>query len=269
MKNRLREFAKAWIFWAYVHILRPAQRRWLGRRGRQRLIILIYHRVNDEFRDSITVSVAQFAWQMRLVRQHCMPVRLEDFSAGRIDRSSPRPLVAITFDDGYLDNYENALPILRKYEVPATFFVSTGMIGTDQPFEHDLQKLGRGLPTMTWDQLREMRDLGFQIGSHTVSHINCANAPPDVLRQELADSRDSLRHELGVERIPFAYPFGGREDINPTAIELIKEAGYDSCYSAYEDYVGAEFDRFDIPRTNISHNFSKLAFRARLEGFAR
>src|SRR5262249_28366355 len=138
-----------------------------------RVAVLLYHRVSDDARDNLTVGIEQFDRQMALVRKHCRVVSIDDVVTGR-GVVSGTPTVCITFDDGYLDNYLHAMPILLKHAIPAAFFVSTGIVGTERAFPHDLRRGNQNLPVMNWDQLREMRDRGFTIGSHSVSHIDCA-----------------------------------------------------------------------------------------------
>jgi peptidoglycan/xylan/chitin deacetylase (PgdA/CDA1 family) len=207
---------------------------------------------------------------MAYIARHHPLVSLEDVARGAHGALEPRgsrPLVAVTFDDGYLDNYVNAVPILLQERVPATFFVSTGHIGSERPFPHDLKKVGRGLPTMTWDHLRAMRAHGFTIGSHTVNHVDCARMEREALRAELAQSRDRLRAELGLEQVLFAYPFGRRDNMTPQALEVVKEVGFACCCSAYGGVNGRELDRFNLLRIGVNWRITPLAFRARLAGF--
>jgi peptidoglycan/xylan/chitin deacetylase (PgdA/CDA1 family) len=160
-----------------------------------RITVLLYHRVSDGARDNLTVGIEQFDRQMALLRRHCEPLSLEEVLATECVPRSRKPLVCVTFDDGYLDNYEHAAPILLKHQVPAAFFVSTGIVGTDQRFPHDLRRGNPAIPVMQWDQLREMKRSGFTIGSHSVSHIDCAGEPESVVWSELVQSRDDLRRE--------------------------------------------------------------------------
>jgi peptidoglycan/xylan/chitin deacetylase (PgdA/CDA1 family) len=192
---------------------------------------------------------------------------MDQVARGELEPRGGRPLVAVTFDDGYLDNYVNAVPILLQERVPATFFVSTGHIGSQRPFAHDLTKVGHGLPTMTWDHLRTMHAHGFTIGSHTVHHVDCARTERTELRRELVESRDRLRAELGLDEVLFAYPFGRRENMTPEALEVVKGVGYACCCSAYGGVNGREPDRFDLLRIGVNWRITPLAFRARLEGF--
>ncbi|MGI9305293.1 MAG: polysaccharide deacetylase family protein [Gammaproteobacteria bacterium] len=264
-----RHAVKAGTLWGYSNLLRPLPRRYLGWMNRQRIVVLLYHRVNDELSDAVTVGVQQFDEQMEWVSKHCPLLDVTNLVRGPVARNTNRPLVAVTFDDGYLDNYENAVPILRRHSIPATFFVSTGMIGTNIGFAHDLDKLGYALPNMTWEQMRQMHDWGFTIGSHTVTHLNCAKRPIEEVRRELSESRDMLRKQLGLDEIVFAYPFGGETDITARVRELVKELGYVGCFSAHGGYIKGAVDPYDIPRVGISCNFTMAAFRARLEGFRR
>lgn len=95
-----------------------------------RLLVLIYHRVRPE---PSTMSGAamhreRFDWQMRLLARHCRPIALGEGLARMREGTLPARSVAVTFDDGYADNAEVALPVLLRHGVPATFFVATGFL---------------------------------------------------------------------------------------------------------------------------------------------
>ena len=265
--SQRRRVSKDAMFWSYIHLARPLARRYLGWRNRQRMIILLYHRVSDDLRDSLTVGIEQFDAQMEWLSRHYSVVSIADIVHDRIPRNNARPVVAITFDDGYLDNYEHAVPILLRHQIPAAFFVSTGLIGRSDGFAHDLKRLGHPLPTMSWEHLKQMHDFGFLIGSHTVTHLNCGEANEDLVRRELIESRDDLRQNLGLDEVIFAYPFGGRSNMTASVLGMVRELGYAGCLSAYGGYIGGRIDPYNIERMGIECNFSMLAFRARLEGF--
>lgn len=93
-------------------------------------IILMYHRVNilPGYIFPISVTQDNFRNHMAYLRQSFNPIRLEDLAIAVKNKSIPRGAVAVTFDDGYADNYFNALPILKEFQFPATIFVSSGYI---------------------------------------------------------------------------------------------------------------------------------------------
>lgn len=111
------------------------------------ITILAYHRViPTDALDSypldpelISATPAQFEWQMRHIRQHLNPVSLRDIIA-HLDAGIPLPhsAVAVTFDDGFADTYRYAFPILKRYGIPATIFVSTGYVDSQEPFWFEL-----------------------------------------------------------------------------------------------------------------------------------
>jgi peptidoglycan/xylan/chitin deacetylase (PgdA/CDA1 family) len=232
-----------------------------GRLLAPRVTVLLYHRVSDDARDNLTVGIEQFDRQMALLRRHCEVLSIEQVLAlGTVARSA-RPLVCVTFDDGYLDNYENAAQVLLRHQVPAAFFVSTGLIGTERAFPHDVRRGNAAIPMMDWDQLRAMRAAGFTIGSHTVNHIDCAAEPEQLVRAELETSRAALRRELGLDEVIFAYPYGGRRHMTAERLALVKAAGYAGCLSAYGGVNVGKVDPFNVVRRGIHWEFQDHAFR--------
>lgn len=227
---------------------------------RPRITVILYHRVSDSVRDNLTVGIEQFDRQMALLRKHFHVISIEEaLSYNEIPRSK-LPLVCVTFDDGYLDNYANAAQILLRHGLPAAFFVSTGIIGTDRSFPHDVRRQNPPIPVMNWAQLRKMREWGFTIGSHSVSHIDCAAEAEEAVRAELKQSKEDLQSNLGLDEVLFAYPYGGRGNMTPNRLDLVKEAGYAGCLSAYGGINVGQVDRFNVLRRGIHWEFADNAF---------
>lgn len=102
-------------------------------------VILMYHRIVRTELDpwGMCVSPENFSEQLGSIRRVATPMSLVDFVRARESGALPERAVVVTFDDGYIDNYEIALPILRQHQVPATLFVTTCNIGTDREFWWD------------------------------------------------------------------------------------------------------------------------------------
>ncbi|HEU4388309.1 MAG TPA: polysaccharide deacetylase family protein, partial [Blastocatellia bacterium] len=174
-------------------------------------------------------------------------------------------VAVVTFDDGYRDNYINALPVLCEKAVPATFFVSTGFIGTEREFPHDTGSAPRA--KLTWEDLRQMERLGFEIGSHAVEHVDLGQADEQTVRREAGDSLDALNRELGNQPRAFSFPWGRPQNVSEVAVAAVKQAGYYAAASAYGGANGAKSDVFNIRRIDAGNgNLSRVAFRARVAG---
>lgn len=183
----------------------------------QSIPILCYHRVGPGT-SKMDIAPAKLEAQLQWLRDHNRPVvRLSDlaeFLAGK--RPLPHGAVVITFDDGYESVYRHALPLLRKYQVPATLFVYTDFIGSRDG--------------LSWAQLDEMQRSGLvDIQSHSKSHVNLSDieANRSRLDTELRQPRASIERSLaaaGAKVRYLAYPYG---DATAAVLEATHRAGYE------------------------------------------
>ena len=153
----------------------------LERRFQSKMIIVTFHRVNDTLpEDGMTHSSATFEEYCKFFRKHFKVIPLSQQVAGCDSASELGGTLSITLDDGYRDNFEIAAPILRKLNLPATFFVATGFIDSQTVAPWD-RHLVRQPGWMDWQQLRSLASQGFEIGSHTGCHIDLGTAEAETM----------------------------------------------------------------------------------------
>lgn len=220
------------------------------------MTIVAFHRVNDELseEDGLTCSSARFEEFCRFFSTHFRVVPLSQ-QIGACHRNEPMGgTLSITFDDGYRDNAEVAAPILKRLGLPATFFIATDFIESKRvPFwDTDLM---RQPGWMNWAQVRGLARDGFEIGCHTHTHIDLGTASPEIVREELRRSRRILEESLQQRISLFAYPFGGRENICQTSIDIVREEGFDCCISCCGGLNDTLPNPYDLRRLPISNWF--------------
>lgn len=225
------------------------QRRRLIRTGRGWATILVFHTLSERYpHDGITMSPSLFAQISGMLREQYSVLSLSELVRRVNDqRGFTGREVVITFDDGYLDNYAFAAPILSEHGLPALFYLTAGFVGTHRQFAWDTAK-GRTTEMMTWDHAREMHRLGFEIGCHTWSHADLGTEPVSSAQRELGDARARIEDELGASVSHFAYPFGGPHNIRTDWIDAIREAGFASNVSCHGGFVDSATDVHLIPR---------------------
>ena len=207
--------------------------------------ILMYHSVGDT--DNITklsVSPENFERQMKFLKDNRYNVITLEKMAGYI-REGKRPpykSIAITFDDGYYNNYQYAYPVLKKSDLPATIFIIVSKIG---------------LPGwLGWKELKEMSDSGLvTIGSHTVMHHWLPAVGTEVLKHELGDSKAILENNLGKPVNLFCYPLGVYND---RVKRFVKEAGYGCAVTSNMGQYEKGIDVYSIKRIKISRTSDNL-----------
>lgn len=211
-------------------------------RASAELPILMYHYTGplpanpDVFRRDLTVSADLFERQLASLADSGVETvtldRLFEHLEGR--RPLPPRAVALTFDDGYADNYEVAFPLLKEYGMVGTFFVTTGFIGRPG--------------YMSWEQLEEMAAAGMAIEAHSITHADLTKIAPAQLVRELAQPKQELEARLGRPCRFLAYP-GGRFD--PAVIRATKAAGYTAAVTTQHGLRHTGAGPFELTRVRV------------------
>jgi peptidoglycan/xylan/chitin deacetylase (PgdA/CDA1 family) len=190
------------------------------------VLVLCYHALSESFPASLSVTPAAFERQLELLQR----AGYRGVTFADAVREPTQRTVAITFDDAYLSVLLLAKPLLDAAGYPATVYAPTSYLGTpERPLawpgidqwqggEHE-----RELLPMSWDQLGELRDAGWEIGSHTRTHPHLTQVLDDAaLRDELTESKAEVEHRLGSCET-LAYPYG---DYDERVVEAAGAAGY-------------------------------------------
>jgi peptidoglycan/xylan/chitin deacetylase (PgdA/CDA1 family) len=219
------------------------------------LCVLTYHKVNDLEGNSVTVPVRQFDEQMAQLRElGYTVVSLDDVLAHYLERKPlPPQAVLITFDDGYIDNLENAAPILQRYGYPAVLFVPIGYLGGGRPLPHDEHLAARGIVnrTIDWSQLDELERAGVRIESHGIGHRPLADLEVDEAAREITLSKLRLEDALGRPVRAFAYVKGSEAHYRPVHLSLLRQAGYDVAFTSISGGNGPRSDPLQLHRYNV------------------
>ncbi len=174
-------------------------------------------------------------------------------------RGEKRGRVAIvTFDDGYRDNLELALPALREHGFSATCYLVAERIGEYNAWDSEL--LGVRKPLMDLAGIREWLAAGMRIGSHTLTHPHLPRVEPAQMRREVAESKAVLEQRLGVAVEHFCFPYG---DHDAACVATAAEAGYRTAVTTERGRVRTGQSLFALPRVGNNGRRSDAVFLAR------
>lgn len=214
--------------------------------------VLMYHSIGGT--DRLAVRPEAFAEQMAYLKDN----GFTPLPFGRRGRTAERPVV-ITFDDGYADFHEHALPVLERFGFPATVFVTTGWL-------HDAGPHAAGRPpgrTLTWRQVEEAAATGVEIGTHSHSHAQLDQLGDADLRDELCRSRELLQDHLGRPVTVMAYPYGYS---SARVRREVRACGYGAACAVANAVQTARHDPLTVPRLTVRASTSSDGFARALDG---
>ncbi len=220
--------------------------------------ILCYHRIVDKPARYTNLQPAAFEAQMNYLAQHnfnVVPLG-EIVDAMQYGTKLPKQTVALTFDDGYKDNYTVAYPILKQHKFPATLFIYPNYIS-------------HGGAALTWKELKKLAaDPLISIQSHTFTHADLGKVShrgDAKLKHEIVDSKRTLEEKLGIKIETLAYPYGV---FNPKVLSATKAAGYRGAFTIGTrpiPYVGEKpTDMWTVPRIMVSRGDSLQLWASRM-----
>lgn len=214
--------------------------------------IVAFHRVNDTIpEDGLTRGSRDFEDLCRLFRDNFDVLPLADM-VSRLGRgASMARTLSITFDDGYLDNFEVAAPILKRLALPATFFVATHFLGSTTVPWWD-EQLARQPGWMTWDHVCTLAREGFDIGAHTQRHVDLGKVSGADAQAEITGSHADILREIGTAPAHFAYPYGRVDNMLDSNRALVAAAGFTCCLSCHGGLARPGDDPFRLHRVPIS-----------------
>jgi peptidoglycan/xylan/chitin deacetylase (PgdA/CDA1 family) len=182
------------------------------------ITVLMYHHISREKAgSSLILSPQSFSRQIEWLQKWSFQfLTLDEVLQKKMKVPLWNPAVALTFDDGFRDNYENAFPLLIQEGIPAALFVVVNWVG-ERNF-------------MNWNEIRELSRAGVLIGSHSMTHRWLPDISNDQeLGREIFDSKKKIEDEIGKEVDYFCYPVGG---VNARVAETAKKAGYRAAWVA-------------------------------------
>lgn len=222
--------------------------------ARAAIPILMYHYIrdynnpNDKSGIMLSVSTSNFDQQMNYLSTHgYTPITLDTLAAIYANQAAaPAKPVVITFDDGYIDFYTNAFPILRKYNFHSVAFIPTGLIGSGGQ--------------MNWDQIKELQRSGLvSFEAHTIFHAYLPHISYQQMIKELQESKNTLQSQTGIVANFVAYPYGAS---NGTVIKAAQTLGYIGGIGTW--FGKANGITMNMPRVRVNGGFPLSLFASRL-----
>jgi len=213
------------------------------------LPVLLYHSVADDARPEVhgwVTSPGVFADHMAYLHDEGYEtLTVSEYAAKLAEpmHEAPERTVVITFDDGFADFTEHAVPALTKYDLKSTMYIVTGCVGSTSTW---LEGVGEGKRAMLgWSDMEALRDAGVEIGAHTHSHPQLDIIDRGTAWEEIRRSKGVLEDRLGHEVPSFAYPFGFH---GPRIRALVERAGFRSACAVKDALSGPGDDPLAIAR---------------------
>ena len=211
--------------------------------------VLYYHSVEDIERNEVVISPEKLRSQLQYIKDSGYTTLTMSEVNDYINNNKPIPekSILLTFDDGYMNNYTDAFPILKELDMKATIFVITS--GIDDGYY------------MSSAQLKELSDYGIDIESHTVNHLHLNQLSYEKQLEELKNSKEKIEGITGKKVLSIAFPFG---DNNENTLKAAKDAGYSLAFSTDLGLSDRTDNPYKLNRIYVSSQYSLDQFKTRL-----
>lgn len=232
--------------------------------------ILMYHMISSHKKNAkfngLRVEILEFEKQIKFLSENGWNFFTMSELVEKKD-NLPKKSIAITFDDGYEDNYTNALPILKKYNAKATIYLVVDR--HDREWSSKRKKKNnsgelKNEPKLNDEQVRELINSGLiEIGSHTITHNNLPTLNKEEKVREISDSKKEIEEKFNIKCNSFCYPFGLYDKLD---VNLVKEIGYTNATTTTKGIDNLnKSNLFEIKRITISGKDNLFAFKIKIK----
>jgi len=210
------------------------------------IVCFVYHRFGDERFPSTNITIEDFkAHLVWLTNNNYQVLNLSDAIEYLSNDTPVKKTAVITIDDGYKSFFNNGLPLLGKYQFPATLFVNTETVG--------------GRDYMSWSELKEAADNNIEIGNHTHTHAYFLNKEPSQrytdFENDLSTAQQLIKKNLGVTPKVFAYPYG---EFDQKMKSILKSNGFTGAAAQNSGVMNSNMDKLQIPRFPMSEDYAAM-----------
>ena len=218
----------------------------------QQCIALYYHSVLDSQKE-------RFIRQLNYLSNKYSFVSLSSLNT----IPSKKKLISITFDDGLSSILRNALPELKKREIPTTIFIPAAKINSYPKWEQKGQEIYYEDRILNRDEIKELSDQGIEIGSHTLHHTDLRNVHSEVAKKELHLSKSILEEITGKEVVSFSFPYGSYND---DLINLALGCGYSFVYTTQPEIISLPIKGKVFGRISVDPDDYLIEFKLKAAG---
>lgn len=206
-------------------------------------VVFLYHHVSNTGPKSTSISPELFEEQLQYLQENDFQVlSLKSMLSGLKNNTLPNKCVVLTADDAYTSIAKNAYPLLQKYQIPMSVFVSTNAI--DQKYR----------AMMSWQQMRQIQGENISFYNHFSSHKHLLDLSKKQIIDEINNAQKRLNQELKVTDKILAYPFG---EANIEIANQVQKMGY-TAFSQHSGVVSNGSDLQNLPRFPMASNFAKM-----------
>jgi peptidoglycan/xylan/chitin deacetylase (PgdA/CDA1 family) len=214
--------------------------------------ILCYHKISSPPK---RVRIKGLYLEPKLFLRQMIEIKQEGLTASFLGCSdvSKKETITVTFDDGFVSNLVEAVPVMKKVGVQAINYLVADRLG--QTSDWEAREGGEADPLMDESQVREWLAAGHQIGAHTCTHPRLSQLSEAQAKEEISASRKKLEDRFGVLIDHFAYPYG---DYNPATIELVREAGFKTAVTMHRGINLPDTPLFELKRWTARYESRNL-----------
>ncbi|MEM6525866.1 MAG: polysaccharide deacetylase family protein [Bacteroidota bacterium] len=214
--------------------------------NKKEVVCFVYHRFGDGRYPSTNIQLADFEAQLSFLKKNAYTVLTFSEAIDYMKSDAPASRVAVlTIDDGFKSFYKKALPLLTKYGFPATLFINTETVG--------------GSDYMEWNNIKDARRQGIEIGNHTHSHDYFLNLPDSIryakFENELQLTQELIQQNTGQKPSTFAYPYG---ELDPKMRDIVQKTGFKGAAAQNSGVIYNGTDLWQCPRFPMSENYASL-----------